>query len=63
MTNWKQFKVKNKSINTSWIRFYLDSPVKYNNGTESYVDTKNRTPFDRLVVGDMIEIDTDRVIW
>jgi len=61
MTNWRQFKITNKDAsNTRYIRFYLDGYVRYNNGSESRVDCENRTPFDNWVIGDMIEIDTDR---
>jgi hypothetical protein len=34
--------------------------VRYNNGSEDRVDCENRAPFDSLIKGDMIEIDTDR---
>jgi len=61
MTNWRQYKITSKSTNSRYIRFSLDGYVRYNNGSENWVDCENRTPFDGLVVGDMIEIDTDRV--
>lgn len=60
MTNWRQVKITSKSPNSSWIRFYLDGSIRYSNGSESYVDTKNRTPFDTWQEGTVIEIDTDR---
>ena len=60
MTNWRQFKITNKSTYSRYIRFNLDGYVRYKDGSESRVDCENRTPFDSLTIGDMIEIDTDR---
>jgi len=60
MVDWRTYKITSRSINSNYIRFYLDDHVNYSGGSEKRVDTKIYSPFTGWQEGDYIEIDNDQ---
>lgn len=61
MTEYRTYRITNKSPSTDYIRFDLDGNVYFRGGSsQNYIYCVNRFPFDSYSVGDEVEVDLER---
>lgn len=60
MTNWKDYIITEKNSHSSYIKFRLDGYVRYEEGSENYIDCKNTLPFCDWEESDEIKIDNEK---